>query len=195
MISGWWFWIMSLKSLGLLTWFCLLIGYFWTTLLLDYSSSAIVLILNLNVVLSFILVIWCSTYIYLSTFTWLIEHELLLLVESTLFAAAHRHEPILPISSLIVIASNLQSAKLHTELRYQSLKLVVIVVHEFVGNLLRKRFSNVLGRLLKIFKQQNENLLFVSWNFDQVDQTWNLMEVTIQHRSLCFDSEFVVADV
>ena len=94
-----------------------------------------------------------------------------------------------------MIALDLQAPEFDAELADQIFKLVVIVIHKLIRDLLLQHLSNVFVWLLEVLKQQNEDFLLVSRNLDQEDLSADFVEISVQHSPFRLDTMLIVTNI
>ena len=90
-------------------------------------------------------------------------------------------------------AVNLQSVEFNIESLYYFLKAVVRVSHQLHGLFLIHRLMRVLLWLLMIGEQNEKDSSLRARNFDKVDILRNIMEVSIKHASVRFNTMIIPA--
>ena len=94
-----------------------------------------------------------------------------------------------------MVTRNSQFLKFDGKSGDQILKQIIIVIHKLRRNLFAQSFSNEFGWLFKVLKHQDKHFFLVPWNLNQINFTWNFMEITIQYCSLRLNSQFVIANI
>lgn len=78
-----------------------------------------------------------------------------------------------------MVAKNLQFAKLDRYLFNELLKLVIVVIQQFVAHFYRDGCWYVLGWVFEVVKDKDKYFLLVLRYFDQVNFTVKVVEVSV----------------
>ena len=90
---------------------------------------------------------------------------------------------------------NLKFIEFDIKFLYKLLKHVLVLIHQFLCLLFSKNAVKVGGRLFKIWKEKDEDLLFVSWYFYQVHLILDHVEVSIENWPLFFNPILIVSHI
>ena len=80
---------------------------------------------------------------------------------------------------MAMVAINLEFAELDWYLFNELLKLVLVVIQQFVAHFYRYGCGDVLGWVFEIVKDKDKYFLLVLRYFDQINLTVKVMEVSV----------------
>ena len=95
---------------------------------------------------------------------------------------------------MAMVTADLQFTKLDVEAGDEVLEYVSTFGHQFSCLLISQGFLDVLFGSLEVRKEQNEDFLWIPWNFYQVDDLIYHVEVAVENLARHFYAFIIITD-